>query len=390
MSDFHQPPLVPTFHMLKGDAAAALEAELALNMSSRPITLLLPSLYSELEGDALVRIVEELKAVPYLSRVVVTLGDAGREQFLRAKEFFSVLPQPVTVVWNDGPSVGGVLERLRREGVEVGGAGKGRSVWTALGYIAASGGTSVVALHDCDIVTYERGLLARLCYPVASGAMGYRYCKGYYARASDRMYGRLTRLFVTPVLRAFRAVYGHLPLLLYLDGFRYPLAGEFSADLSLLRRIGFRADWGLEVGVLVEVFRSAPHTGVCQAEICSLYEHKHQPVGTGDPSVGLLRMCIDVALALLGALEEEEVELAEAVAMVEVYRRDALYNGLHFDEDAERMAVDTFVAGLGRAVDGFLSRSMRPMLLPSWDRVADEFPDVVPMLRDAVEEDNGS
>ncbi len=387
--------------MLRSEAAADLEAELKLSRSSRPITLLLPSLYSELEGEALWRIVEELKAVPYLSRVVVTLGGAGREQFLRAKEYFSVLPQPVTVVWNEGPGVGAVLERLRRGGVAVGRAGKGRSVWTALGYIAASGGTSVVALHDCDIVTYERALLARLCYPVASADMGYRYCKGYYARVSDRMYGRLTRLFVTPLLRALRGVYGHLPLLVYLDGFRYPLAGEFSADLSLLRRIGFRADWGLEVGVLVEVFRMSSRQDVCQAEICTLYEHKHQPLGTGDPSVGLLRMCIDVAEALLGALDEEGIELAssrlervqaayadEAAVMVEAYRRDALYNGLPYDEEAERKAVDTFSAGLRAAVENHVSGEVKSTLLPPWEWVTAEFPGVERMLVEAVEEDN--
>jgi len=42
----------------------------------------------------------------------------------------------------------------------------------------------VIALHDTDITTYDRGLLARLCYPVANPNMGYEFCKGYYPRVS--------------------------------------------------------------------------------------------------------------------------------------------------------------------------------------------------------------
>ncbi|MCK7478417.1 MAG: hypothetical protein M0C28_14215 [Candidatus Moduliflexus flocculans] len=42
-------------------------------------------------------------------------------------------------------------------------------------------------------------MLARLFYPVASPHIDYAFCKGYYARVTDRMHGRVTRLFVTPL-----------------------------------------------------------------------------------------------------------------------------------------------------------------------------------------------
>ena len=32
--------------------------------------------------------------------------------------------------------------------------------------------TAVMALHDCDILTYQREMLARLCYPVAHPVLG--------------------------------------------------------------------------------------------------------------------------------------------------------------------------------------------------------------------------
>ena len=46
--------------------------------------------------------------------------------------------------------------------------GKGRNVWYCMGYILSLGESEAVALHDCDILTYDRNLLARLVYPVAN------------------------------------------------------------------------------------------------------------------------------------------------------------------------------------------------------------------------------
>jgi len=71
---------------------------------------------------------------------------------------------------------------MAENGINVGGDGKGRSAWTAYGYILAREDSQVIALHDCDIVTYDRDLLARLCYPVAHPNIGFGFCKGYYSR----------------------------------------------------------------------------------------------------------------------------------------------------------------------------------------------------------------
>jgi glucosyl-3-phosphoglycerate synthase len=130
---------------------------------------------------------------------------------------------------------------------------------------------------DCDIVTYNRELLARLCYPVAKSNLDYEFCKGYYARVTDRLHGRVTRLFVTPLIRSLKQIIGRIDFLEYLDSFRYILAGEFSmrADLARINRIP--GDWGLEVGVLAEVYRNCSLRRICQVEIADKYEHKHQP-----------------------------------------------------------------------------------------------------------------
>lgn len=71
-------------------------------------------------------------------------------------------------------------------------------------------------------------MLARLIYPVANPAFNYMFCKGYYARVADgTMNGRVSRLLVTPLLRALKKVCGQREFLDYMDSFRYPLAGSF-------------------------------------------------------------------------------------------------------------------------------------------------------------------
>jgi glucosyl-3-phosphoglycerate synthase len=98
MADFHQSGLIATLHKLGNATLEKIEAELSWYSQERPIALVLPSLYSELEGQALKRIIAELKKVKYLKEVVVTLGPCTKEEFNRAKEFFSVLPQTTKLI----------------------------------------------------------------------------------------------------------------------------------------------------------------------------------------------------------------------------------------------------------------------------------------------------
>jgi glucosyl-3-phosphoglycerate synthase len=74
-----------------------------------------------------------------------------------------------------------------------------------------------------------------LIQPIA--ALGYRFCKGYYNRVQEQLYGRVTRLFLIPLVRALIRTLGHNPLLDFIDSFRYPLAGEMALDLDLAKRL---------------------------------------------------------------------------------------------------------------------------------------------------------
>jgi glucosyl-3-phosphoglycerate synthase len=401
MADFYQSGVVATFHKFGKPNLERIEAELSWYSQERPIALVLPSLYSELEGEALKGIIRELKDVPYLKEVVVTLGPCTRQEFEHARKFFSVLPQPTKLIWNNGERINEVYKTIESAGLHLGETGKGKATWMAYGYIIAQKNIHVIVLHDCDILTYSREMLARLCYPVTSPNLDYEFCKGYYTRVTDRMHGRVTRLLVTPLLRSLKRVLGPLPLLEFLDSFRYPLAGEFSMDVDIARVNRIPGDWGLEIGVLAEIYRNCSVRRVCQIDIADNYEHKHQELSPNDTSKGLLKMCIDISKSLFRTLASEGVVFTDsffktliatyvrtAQDMLKRYEDDAAVNGLIFDRHEESLAVETFTEGIKIASETITKDPLGVPLIPSWDRVTSALPDILSMLKEAVDEDN--
>ena len=316
MADFHQTGVISTFHRLGPPNLRRLERELLAYSDERPIALVLPCLYTELHGPALKGIVETLEGVPYLRQVVVSLsGAASAEQYAEMRRLFARVPTlagtPPTIVWNQGPRVAALLARLREEGLEPGDDGKGRATWLAYGYVLATHAARVVAVHDCDILDYRAEMLARLIYPTANPNLSYEFAKGYYGRVTDQLHGRVTRLFMTPLLRALKSVLGAQPLLEYLDSFRYPLAGECAMTTDLARVNRIPADWGLEVGVLAEVYRNCSVKRVCQVDIVDNYDHKHQDLSEDDATRGLHRMVRDIAASLIRNLASYGIEFDE-------------------------------------------------------------------------------
>jgi glucosyl-3-phosphoglycerate synthase len=401
MPDFYQTGIVATFHRLGASSLEKIEAELTWYSQERPIALVLPSLYSELQGKALKGIIREIKKVPYIKEVVVTLGDCTRKEFEHARKFFSVLPQTTKIIWNNGSRVKEAYKTIESAGLQLGETGKGMSAWMAYGYIIAQKNFRVIALHDCDILTYSREMLARLCYPVTNPNLDYEFCKGFYSRVTDRMHGRVTRLLVTPLLRSLKKIIGHLSLLEFLDSFRYPLAGEFSMDIDIALVNRIPGDWGLEVGVLAEIYRNCSEQRVCQIEIAENYEHKHQALSPGDPSKGLLKMCIDISKSLFRTLASEGVVFSDGFFktliatyvrtsqdMLKRYEDDAAVNSLIFDRHEESLAVETFTGGIKSAAEIIMNDPLGVPLIPSWDRVTSAIPDIQSMLRDAIEADN--
>lgn len=401
MSDFYQTGTVATLHRLGRENVDIIEKKLVRYASERPIALVLPSLYRELEGEALKNILEELQKVQYIKEVVITLGPASEKEFVAAKNYFSILPQKTRLIWNNGKRIRRIYKAIESENLPTGLEGKGRSVWMSYGYILSRYEFNAIALHDCDIITYNKDMLARLCYPVTNPSLDYSFCKGFYTRVTDKMHGRATRLLVTPLVRALEKIIGFHPLLVFFDSFRYILAGEFSMDINLARINKIPGDWGLEVGTLAEVYRNTSMNRVCQVDIADNYEHKHQSLSAEDATKGLHKMCIDICKSIFRTLASEGIVFSDgffktlvatyartAQDMLKRYEDDASINSLFFDRHEESLAVDTFTKGIKRAAELIMKDPLGVPLIASWDRVTAAIPDILDRIQEAVEEDN--
>jgi len=419
MADFHQEGLITTLHALyeafdREEYLADMEKKLEEYEKHRRIGLLLPSLHSEIQNPAVLdRIMDEIQKVRYLHSVVVALGGAPEElQFKEAKEYFEQLRTPerdVKVVWVDGPRIQSIFREIREREISTGVQGKGQSVWITLGYLFAREDTNVIALHDCDIVTYDRILLCRLIEPTANPHNDFEFCKGYYARISptDRaMRGRVTRLFVTPFVDIMRRITydrGHDELgrfFTYHRTFNYPLAGEFSFLTRLARGINIAYDWGLEVSTLSEVYKRVIQQKIAQIDLAPNYEHKHQDISPGDASKGLHRMVVDIAKFYLGyvrshgfALDDSVVDMIlhsyyeNTLGFIKSYSDDAEVNDLVYDRYQEELTAQYFRGFLWTAWEQ-IKGPHESTVIPSWNRVIYSTPDIYTRLLEAVEKDN--
>ncbi|WP_427979307.1 glycosyl transferase [Agarivorans sp.] len=402
MADFYQNGIVTTLHNLTDRPLEELEQELIAFSKVRPMSLVLPSLFSELERPALATIVAELAKVPYLSEIIVGLDCATEEQFAFAKDYFAELPQHVRILWNDGPRLRALDAQLAEHNLAPKEPGKGRNVWYCFGYALASGKSKAVGLHDCDIITYDRSMLARLMYPVANPLFNYEFCKGFYARHADgKLNGRVARLLVTPLLKALKKIEGYDDYLEYLDSFRYSLAGEFSMQLDVINDLRIPSDWGLEIGVLSEIYRNHSTNRICQVDIADVYDHKHQDLSPDNLDAGLAKMATDISKAVIRKLATQGHTFSPgklrslkatyfrmALDFIDNYHSDALINGLSLDRHAEEDAVELFAKAITSAGETFLEYPSATPFIPSWNRVQSAVPDFLERLYEAVEADN--
>ncbi|MFC7290745.1 glycosyl transferase [Hirschia litorea] len=402
MADFHQNGHVATLHDLRRVKPEAMERELEQFADTRKITLILPSLYSELKGDALTEIVDQLCSAKFINRIVIGLDRATESEYRHAKKFFSRLPQDHVVLWNDGPRLKEIDYRLSEMGLSPMEPGKGRNVWFCMGYVLARGDSEIVALHDCDIVTYTKDMLVKLLYPVANPNFSYALSKGYYPRIADGKFnGRVSRLLVSPILLALSKVIGDHDYINYLSAFRYPLAGEFAMRTSILHDMRIPSDWGLEIGVLSEAWRNLSPKATCQVEISDAYDHKHQPLSEEDASTGLSRMSIDICKALFRKLAADGVVFTmetfrtlkatyyrTALDMIESYYNDAVMNGLYVDRHAAEKSVELFASNIMEAGEIFLVNPMETPFIPNWSRVHAADQDLMRLMTEAIAQDN--
>jgi glucosyl-3-phosphoglycerate synthase len=247
-------------------------------------------------------------------------------------------------------------------------------------------------------VNFSREMLARLVLPALDRIVDFDFVKAYYARVSNRLHGRVTRLFVSPLLAAFGRLECDGPYIRYLSSYRYALSGEFTVQRDLATRMRLPSDWGLEIVTLFEALRHRAPSRLCQVEIADRYDHKHQDLCADDPTRGLNRMAIDVGTHLLRTLAAAGVVLSSGLleSLLAAYQREAedavadsyavaMINGLEFDRHEEEVSVHTFVGALRTATQEFHRDPLGPPLVPNWARVWAGVPDASARLMAAVQ-----
>jgi glucosyl-3-phosphoglycerate synthase len=368
-----------------------------LKASTRiPVGVLIPALYSDLSGSAMRHIIDVLSTTRYISKIYISLDKANRDEYNNAREIIAPLGDKASLVWNDKPEVIEVIERIEKQ-LPLGSRGKGRAVWTCLGYIIGKSEISAIAFHDADILTYDRDFLTRLLFPIMY--LRFQFVKGYYVRYDKKLFGRVSRLFYFPLVRTLKDMFGSTEFLDYMGDFRYPLSGEFATYISQARMMQFPSDWGIEVGILGEIYRLVRESRICQIELTSRYDHKHQIVGS-ESEKGLYKMASDIArtffthMASNGVALNNEVfrtvrltYLKHAREMVGIYESLAeMYEKrITFDFHEELKTVETFASAIDSGVLDFCDQHFGSPLIPDWKRVESAIDGILGDMVAAVE-----
>lgn len=380
MGDFAQEGDICTLQRLA--ETPLLERDLYTLARERPIALILPCHSSDFGQPALGRIRDELAGADWLSEIVFSINGFDAATARRATGYFSSLPQRVRTVWNDEPALQSTFATLLECSAAQIPAGKGFNVWSAIGLLSATTRPAIIAIQDCDVKTFRRSSLARLCFPCAEPELNFSLAKMYYPRVTDRLYGRVTRLFLAPLLRALTTVIGPEPLLCFLRSFRYPLAGEIAIRTSLASRLSLPSGWALEISTLCEVFREVDPHVICQVDGGDKYDHKHQL-----QVEALTGMCQAIWQSLIPHLEAAGVEcqasaygrIREELALesheaIRRYAALARMNGLPFDAPIEEALAQDFAAAINPGQPS-LDRT-----LPSWEGLLHRHPVAVQAL----------
>ncbi|NET36707.1 MAG: glucosyl-3-phosphoglycerate synthase [Cyanothece sp. SIO1E1] len=391
--------LITTIHDFGCDLAH-LENRLIQLSQTSPTAVLIPALYEELERPALTQIRDHLQQCAFVNNVVVCLYAETAAQYAKAVRFFDPLPQSKVIIWENGSRVTQLLEILQAKGLDLlRFRGKGRAVWLGLG--VASLQAEAIALHDADITTYDRSYPLKLLFPLMEKEFGIAFNKAYYARLGNHprsFHGRVVRLFVTPLITSLMELFGYQPYLRYLSAYRYPLSGEFAltSDLALNTRIP--GNWGLEVGLLAEVYRNVALKRIAQVDL-GVFEHKHQPLGTSMDE-GLQKMCRDILWSVLRTLTEtEQVVITgdhiralrvkfrrEAQNLTRQYFVDASFNSLNYDRHQEEITLEMFERIILKAAEQYGNDTVGTQI-PDWTRALTVMPDLREQLQAAAAAD---
>lgn len=137
--------------------------------------------------------------------------------------------------------------------------GKGEALWTSL---AASEGDLVVWV-DADVRGFDPRFVIGLAGPMLLHEQ-IDFVKGWYERNS----GRVTELVARPVISLLHPD---------LTAFHQPLSGEFAGRRELLERMPFTTDYGVDLGLLIDIAREIGLERIAQVDL-GVRVHRNRPL----------------------------------------------------------------------------------------------------------------
>ena len=173
-----------------------------------------------------------------MKRIYISLAHSSEEEFHRGTEIIQPIRDHGVLLWNEAPAVQSVLEKINRRSARR--LGKGRAVWTALGYALGKSEVST-RVSRCRRRDLRSGL--PLAAALSRRASALSICQGFLL-AIRTAHGRVARLFYFPFVKALRDIIGKSDFLEYMADFRYPLSGEFAIFASIANDLHFPSDWG--------------------------------------------------------------------------------------------------------------------------------------------------
>jgi glucosyl-3-phosphoglycerate synthase len=215
-------------------------------------------------------------------------------------------------------------------------AGKGEALWKG---VAATSGDLVVFvdgdLHDFT-TDYVTGLLGPLLTEPSVA-----YVKGFYHRplgAEADGGGRVTELVARPLLNMFWPE---------LAGFVQPLAGEYAGRREVLEGIPFVADYGVEIGHLIDLLELRGLDALAQVDLGHRV-HRHQS------TQALGRMSGQIMQTLFARLERYDrlVTAVPPATLLAQFQRGASADGVERElvltdlTSAQRPPLDSLPAAI--------------------------------------------
>ena len=361
MSSFSQKNTRITNLYLLGGENQYLKSRLKLSSRRKKTVLVVPTLATEFTLDenrpVFENIVRQLRNAHYLSKIIIGLDGATDDEALQLADILKRCGlKNYLIQHNQGAGFTAIYNRLSDAGMGLNQPGKGRNMFMSFG-VAQALEAKYVGVIDADIKSFHRRQLDRLLYPVV--VLDYQFAKVFYHRiANGRMYGRVKRLLLDPLLLALKRKFsesGELKLLRIVDfllSFDYQLSGEVAFDVSLLKRMHFATNWGVEIFTLVEVYRKAANVAQVQFSGTS-FDHKHQLVSEDNMEKGLFKMAIDIVTTLISTLViEEGLEISDyfiqdltitylnvADELIKKYADNSSFAELNYDRNAEEAMV---------------------------------------------------